>query len=320
MVSKLIYLLLLPWAVAAGRLDGAQTAQPLPTSAGAVGAKDFLDWPEATNALRFRIWTNAALDSSRLMNTFELEAYGELLLRSPGGSSWHQQLHASPSNAFLHGILINGAGPRVGPSNSMTLVERASGPEWSYVALDGSRAYADRLKVFRRGLLFVQPDLFVLYDHVVGKEPVTFQLVLHPPAATTLDPIWHDLRLEDSKAGFRIQTPAGRHALRSWERVEGPWDGLVPGTVTMRLGPTNKVSELNLLTVFAVYQRGATNDYAFKLLESNTAVGARIHRAGWPTLVAFRLDPAAEGASLTGFRFQGPAGVDVFRPKRPARR
>ena len=84
----------------------------------------------------------------------------------------------------------------------------------------------------------------------------------------------------------------------------------------MRMGPTNKVAELDLLTVFAVHRHGGTNDYAFKLLESNTAVGARIHRAGYPTLVAFRIDPSAGGASLTGFGFRGPVGVDVFKPKR----
>lgn len=83
----------------------------------------------------------------------------------------------------------------------------------------------------------------------------------------------------------------------------------------MQLGPTNKLAALDLLTVFAVYRGGEKKDYAFKLLESNSAVGARIHREGWPTLVAFKTDPAAQNASLTGFGFTGPVGVDVFKPK-----
>jgi len=60
-------------------------------------------------------------------------------------------------------------------------------------------------------------------------------------------------------------------------------------------------------------------DYVFKLVESNTAVGARIHRDGLPTLVAFRLDPANPNSSLDSFKFSGPVGVSVFRPKRNAR-
>ena len=37
-------------------------------------------------------------------------------------------------------------------------------------------------------------------------------------------------------------------------------------------------------------------------------------QCGW-TVVAFRTDPANLSSSLTGFGFNGPVGVDVFRPK-----
>jgi len=318
--SRLILILTFSCALAAGAADESLNPGTKVPAAGGDGPQDvrvipgFLVIPSATNVIRFGICTNAAPDSPHLVNTFEIEAYGQSLLPSPRASRPPHWIEAS--NACLHNVLVNGAGPRLAPTNSMTVVEQASGPDWTYVALDASAAYGDRVKVFRRGLLFVEPDLFVLHDHLVGKEPLTFQMILHPPAATGLDPVWHDLRLELPKAGIRIHTPAGRRALRSWERFESPVDGLLPGTVTMRLGPTNKVSELNVVTVFAVYRTGVSNDYAFKLLESNTAVGARIHRQGLPTLVAFRIDPAAEGASLTGFGFRGPVGVDVFKPKR----
>ena|SRR5438093_728521 len=315
--SQLLSFLTLACALAACAADQSLRPGTNVPSAGGTGPRDFLVIPRATNWLQFRICTNAAPDSAHLVNTFEIEAYGESLLQSPRSSLRPQSLELS--NAFLHNVLVNGAGPKLALTNSMTVIERTSGPEWAYVALDASAAYGDRVKVFRRGLLFVEPDLFVLHDHLVGKESVTFQMYLHPPAATGIDPIWHDLRLESSNAGFRIHAPAARHALRSWERIESAVDALLPGTTTMRLGPTNKITQLDVLTVFAVYPTGATNDYAFKLLESNNAVGARIHRQGLPTLVAFRIDPAAEGASLTGFAFRGPVGVDVFKPKRRAK-
>ena len=140
-------------------------------------------------------------------------------------------------------------------------------------------------------------------------------MLLHPPAATRLDTIWRDLRLDLPKGGFRISAPAGRHALRSWERIESAADSILPGTVTMQLGPTNKLAQVDLLTVFAVYRGGEKKDYAFKLLESNNAVGARIHREGLPTLVAFKTDPASGKASVTGFPFSGPVGVYVFKPQ-----
>lgn len=321
--SRLISILTFSCALAASAADEPLNPGTKVPSAGGDGPQDvrvipgFVVIPSATNVIRFGICTNAAPDAPHLVNTFEIEAYGEPLLQSPRATRPPQWLEAS--NACLHNVLVNGAGPRLAPTNSMSVIEEASGPEWTYVALDASAAYGDRVKVFRRGLLFVEPDLFVLHDHLVGKEPLTFQMFLHPPAATGLDPVWHDLRLDLAKAGFRIHAPAARHTLRSWERIESSVDGLLPGTMTLRLGPTNKLTELNVVTVFAVYRTGATNDYAFKLLESNTAIGARIHRQGLPTLVAFRIDPAAESASLTGFGFRGPVGVDVFKPKRRVR-
>jgi hypothetical protein len=160
----------------------------------------------------------------------------------------------------------------------------------------------------------------VVYDHVAAKEKVSLRMMLHPPAATALDSNWADLRLHLPKAAIRIAAPS-RHELRAWERVKSPVDALLPGTSTMQLGPTNKLAEVDLLTVYAVWREGEKreNDYAFKLVESNSAVGARIHRQGLPTLVAFKTDPAAPSASISGFGFNGPVVVDMFRPKKRPR-
>jgi len=271
--------------------------------------------PDLTNAVQFRLYANASPDSPRLFNTIEIEAYGEVLLPSPGGDALKRWLATSPTNASLHNILVNGAGPQLALTNSMMVIEQASGPDWRYIALDASSAYRGRLEQFKRGILFVEPDLFVLYDHLIAKDPVSFQMLLHPPAATRLDSTWRDLRLDLPNEAFQICAPAGQHALRSWERLESVADSILPGTVTMQLGPTNKLAQVDLLTVFAVYRGGEKKNYAFKLLESNNAVGARIHREGLPTLVAFKTDPAAGKASLTGFPFNGPVGVYVFKPK-----
>jgi hypothetical protein len=287
-------------------------AAPASTAAASV---DGVVLPSATNALQFRLYTNASPDSARLFNTFDIEAYGQSLLQSPGGDGLRRGLAMSPSNACLHSILVEGEGPALASTNSMTVIEQASGPEWRYIALDLSAAYRGRLHEYRRGILFIAPDLFVLFDHLVATEPARFQMLLHPPAATQVDAIWRDLRLDLPQAGFRIHAPGTKGSLRSWQRIESVADQLFPGTVTLQIGPTNKLAALDLLTVFAIYRGGEKKDYAFKLLESNSAVGARIHREGLPTLVAFKIDPAAQNASLTGFGFTGPVGVDVFKPK-----
>lgn len=313
--SNFLSALILSCAVAGCRADRVVEPEPEISSNRALAQQDFVIVPGGTNALQLRLYTNASPNAPHLFNTFDLEAYGEVLLQSPGGAGLKRWLTASHSTASLHQILIDGRGPDLASTNSMTQIEQASGPDWRYLALDGSAAYRGRLEEYRRGILFVEPDLFVVYDHVVAKAPVNFQMLLHPPAATRVNETWRDLRLELSKAAFRIQTPGVKGMRRSWQRIASPADAFLPGTATMELGPTNKLARLDLVTVFAVYRGDEKRDYAIKLLEGNTAVGARIHREGWPTLVAFRTDPSAGTPTLTGFGFSGPVGVDVFRPK-----
>lgn len=270
-----------------------------------------------TNAFRFRLYTNASPDAAHIFNTFDVEAFGQSWLQSPGKDRAKYWLTESQTNVWLHNILVDGKGPQLSPTNGMCLIEQSSGREWCYLAMDVSAAYRGTLELYRRGILYIEPDLFVIHDHLVAKKPVSFQMVLHPPSATVVDSVWRDLRLElPNTGGMQINAPSRRHQLRAWEKIESATDAILPGTVTMRLGPTAALDTLDILTVFAIYRPGEKKDYAFKFLESDTAVGARIHRAGLPTLVAFKIDSkAGTTASLIGFAFSGPVGVDVYRPK-----
>jgi len=307
-------------AVCCGLLAGCAVAAPHPTStpyALRTASRDYIVIPDSTNSVQFRLYTNASPDAAGVFNTFDMEAYGETLLQSPGPDALKKMATYSVS-ATLHSIVINGRGPNSSLTNGMTIVESASGPEWKYVALDVTSAYRDQLKQYRRGILFVEPGLFVLWDHLVAKDEMSFKMFMHPPAATRVDSDWHDLRLELPRAGIEIGSPAARKQPRDWEPVKSDSDMFLPDTVTMQLGPTNKLATLDVLTVFAVHRTGEKMEVAFRLLESTSAIGARIYRNGYPTLVAFKTDFVAPEGSLTGFRFVGPVGVDVFKPKQTA--
>jgi hypothetical protein len=219
----------------------------------------------------------------------------------------------------MGGVLIDGRGPGLMGTNKAPTIREARGAEWSYVAVDLTFAYSDRVDEFTREILFVAPDLFVMHDRVVAKEPIDMQLLIQTPDEARIDPVWGDVRYDTDKAALRIHAPAGRKSVHSWKRVEVEGDFGLPGTATMQLCTPGKLSRVDLITVFAVYPQGGNADYAFRLLESNTAIGARIHRHGLPTLVAFAISPTEQSSSLAGFRFQGPVGVDVFKPKRGGR-
>lgn len=291
------------------------------SAAGGAGSalSDGLAIPGGNHAVQLRLYTNAGPQAAHLFNTFDVEGFGEVLLRSPARRPFGPLEPSRPWPTCLHSILINGAGPEPTATAGMKLVDHVSGPEWHYWGWDLSAGYRSRARELRRAVVYVEPDLFVIYDRLRAAEPVSFDLLLHPSAATVVDPDWGDLRLELPKAGARVHAPAPKGFLRPWKRIESPADALLPGTCTVRLGPTNAVSELDLLVVCVVYPAGGPQGFAFKFLESPTALGARIHRQGLPTVVAFRTDPSVTAASLTGFVFDGPVGVGVFKPKPRAR-
>jgi hypothetical protein len=272
--------------------------------------------PSLTNAVQLRLYTNASPTAPHLFNTFDIVAHEQTWLRSPAGEPLQHWLAESKPGVSFHNILVDGEGPILNPTNGMSIIEQASGPEWRYVALNATAAYRDRLQEYRRGVLFIPPDLFVFHDHLVARKPAQFQMLLHSPSATQLDAIWGDLRLDSTNGGIRIHTPSRRPETRMWSRAASVTGPTLAGTVAFQIGPSNKLATLDLVTVLAVYPAGAKTDYAFKLLESKTAIGARIHRDGLPTLVAFKTDSAATVSTLTGFGFTGPVGVDVFKPKR----
>jgi hypothetical protein len=273
-----------------------------------------LAFPGGDSPIQCRFFTNADPAAVGVANAFALDAWGESLLAPVPRVAIEQGVPGGAS--MFENILIDGKGHDPAGTNGARVVERAAGKEWQYLGLDLTAGFRSRVTQYRRGLLFVEPDLLVLHDHLVAPKPVAFQFVLHPPAATALDRDWGDLRIAGSNAQARVHAPGSRQSPRTWQRVESRADTLLPGTVTMQLGPTNRLEHVDLIVVFAVTPAGTANDYAFKLVESDSAIGARIHRQGWPVLVAFRVDPTAPGASMTGFRFEGPVGVDIFRPKR----
>src|SRR5881296_2607998 len=109
--GKLLSFLTLACALAACAADQSLRPGTNVPSAGGTGPRDFLVIPSATNWLQFRICTNAAPDSAHLVNTVEIEACGETLLKSPGASLLPHWLE--PTNSCFHNIVLNSAGPRL---------------------------------------------------------------------------------------------------------------------------------------------------------------------------------------------------------------
>ena len=271
--------------------------------------------PSATNAVQLRLYTYASPQSGHLFNTIELRAGPAVLLASPAGEALRQLLSKPDTARTAHPLLVDGLGPQLDATGSVRVIEEAAGPDWRYAGIEAGGAYRGRLSRFHRGILYVAPNFFAIYDHLEARDPASFQMFLHPPTVARVDKLWGDIRIKLPDAGLVIACPAPGKQRRAWAQVDSPADSILPGTTTMTLALTNKASELDMITILGVQGDRQTPQFASKFLESNTAVGARVYRDGLPTLVAFRRPSVDQPGGLTGFSFTGPVGVAVFVPK-----
>ena len=103
------------------------------------------------------------------------------LLPVPGGDGLKRWFATSPTNVSLHNILVNGAGPQLALDQWHDGDRAGFRPGMALRRFGRKRCSTEAgWNSFKRGILFVAPDLFVLYDHLVAKEPVRFQMVAAP--------------------------------------------------------------------------------------------------------------------------------------------
>jgi hypothetical protein len=191
------------------------------------------------------------------------------------------------------------------------VLERQSSNDWSYAAVDMTPLPSDRLKKYIRHLLHVEPDLFVVCDEVHLNRAATVDLGWEFSSGPARDAAREEWRVQLPNAGLTARILGSP---RNVERL-APADSN-GRTVVVRSGVTNETAEFHQVTLLVPHERDARRSLAFKLLESDTAIGARVHRDGLPTLVAIRKSGVTGGAELTGLKFTNAVAVDVFRPRR----
>jgi hypothetical protein len=196
------------------------------------------------------------------------------------------------------------------------VLEKLDGAEWEYARLDLTPGYADRLARFHRHLLFVHPDLFVVYDDIEARQPSTFAISISSPV---------DLAFDQRSGNFQAATPKAEltaHVLLSGKSDFQKWEPMADASGTNRavarafqITTANQLQELRYITALKLDSPDKKTGVGFKLLQSDTAIGARIWRAGLPTLIAFRAGPDTGEADLIGLKFSGALAVDIFKPR-----
>ncbi len=116
-------------------------------------------------------------------NSFLLWAYGKRLLIRSGyrdiyGSDHHQNWMWSTRSTNC--ITINGQGQKkhtVGAQGKITAF--VTTPQVDAVIGDARDSYETGVELFKRAILFVKPDIVIVYDRLKTSEPATFEYWLH---------------------------------------------------------------------------------------------------------------------------------------------
>ncbi len=259
----------------------------------------------------------------------QLCAYGECLLpactyRDLHGSKFHYQwCHEARSQ---NTVLVNGAGQRPHSHLSKgsiieTLLNRqsAAGNQqspimWDYVRGEATAAYTGLVTRAERAVLFVKPDVIVLYDDFAAPRPATFQFMLHGLSAFTPDEAAQALRLDRKSASLSVKYLAPQPLAFTQT------DGFTPPP-KMRNGKSPFPNQWHVeaamrtpalasdtLTVLVPCRAGQTEAWTAERVDSATASGLRLTRGGKTIGIAFRKHGAAS-AAWNGQPFDGPVVV-----------
>jgi len=118
-------------------------------------------------------------------NSFLLYAFGERLLIRTGrrdsyGSKHHREWmwHTKSTNC----ITVNGESQGKRSDKAIgDIVSFHTSEPFDFVAGEAGRAYGDKLKRFTRSILFVKPELIVVFDQLEAPKPSVFDWWLHSP-------------------------------------------------------------------------------------------------------------------------------------------
>jgi len=147
-------------------------------------------------------------------NSFVLWAYGQrLLVRSGHYDSYGSDHHSNWvwSTRSVNNITVNGQGQGKRTAKAQgKIVGFKSAASMDIVVGEAGQAYEPALGRFTRGIIFVKPELVVVYDRLEAKEPSTFEYWLH--AIKKIDVAnQHSIRVrnEDVVCDIDFLTPSG---------------------------------------------------------------------------------------------------------------
>jgi len=140
-------------------------------------------------------------------NSFLLYAFGERLFIRSG----RRDMYGSPHHRFwmwqtksVNSMTVSGRGQMAhSVAAAGKITDFFTSKHLDYVEGEAAKAYARDVRMFRRGILFVKPDLIVIHDRLAAVRPASYEWYLHSPVPMT-------------RAGAEVRVANGRASCAVW--------------------------------------------------------------------------------------------------------
>ena len=251
----------------------------------------------------------------------QLNAFGDCLLpactyRDLHGSAFHYKwAHAARSQ---NTVLVNGGNPRMHSAAATgSILDARFSPEWDYVRGEATATYTGAVTRAERAVLFVKPDIVVLYDDFAAPAPATFQFMSHGLSAFTLDEAAQTLRLSQQNASLEVRYFAPQPLVFTQTDGFDPPPKMrngrspFPNHWHVEAATRKPATASDTLTLLLPARVGKEVPCQAERIDSPTASGLRITRGGKTLRIAFRKH-GVSAAEWDGTAFDGPAFVSAL--------
>jgi len=253
-------------------------------------------------------------------NSFVIYAFGEPLAIDSGYYPWYGSAHhvqwAQQTKAHST-ILVNGEGQ---PIQDITAAGQSlafhGGSAFSYWLGDAAGAYAGKLTRFRRHILHLQPDRFLILDELAAAQPARFQWLLHSLEQARIEPAERQVILRRGQARLAVRhlLPAALTQTQTDQfSVPPEARGTFPNQWHYTAATPAEAPTGEFLTLLHAFSEPAPAPPTAEAVRSPTAVGATLAWPGRRLTAAFATDPAAPASGLQDLAFAGLAAACEVR-------
>ncbi|MDP6775318.1 MAG: DUF4962 domain-containing protein [Candidatus Latescibacteria bacterium] len=241
-------------------------------------------------------------------NSFSLLAFGDRLLIHTGerdvhGSDHHRKwMHQTKST---NSVAANGVGQLdYSPAARGEIVDFHTSSTFDYVAGEAAEAYEGRLDRFTRRILFVKPEVVVIFDSLAAPEPATYQWFLHAPAEMSIDGT--EVKVANGGAGCLVSFlhPAGLTLSQTDQFDPPPRERIQLVEYHLTAEMTTAAAKQAFVTVLRPHRIGETPDGEAQIEEIEGGYAATVPMAEGELRVLLQ-DDAGEEISGGGIKTDG---------------